>query len=125
MNLENAIFNRVPPAQANGELNVLLEDRVDNIKVGLGEVEFNYIRNVKLNPYSLFDITLTFLYKATFDESFSKEKVEEALKKNIEEVVNKTTMPAVASQIIANLTSVNGGAPLVVVPVFVKNGVYK
>ena len=120
INLERAVFNRVAPIQTSNGFKVIVSDEVKDLRVGNGDVEFKYVRNVRLDPNALFVVSVEFLYKATFDESLPRDKVEKTITKEIELVINRTTMPSVASQIVANLTAINGGAPLVVNPSFVR-----
>lgn len=120
INLEKVVFTRIAPVQATSNFKIVVLDEIKDLKVGNSDVEFKYLRSVKLDPNALFAVNVEFIYKATFDEALPRDKVEKTINRDIELIVNRTTMPSVASQIIANLTAVNGGAPLVVNPSFVK-----
>ena len=104
-----------------------LKDTIKNVVINGLDFSFSYVREAHFEPDSFFEISVEFVYKATIQKEslvilqnegkvFDTKYVENLAKK----IVSNTPMPAHASTIIANSTSINGGSPLVTPPSFIE-----
>ncbi len=125
MALANISFSRFESSLTQPKL--IVKDSVRNVAINGLDFSFSYVREARFEPTSFFDITIEFIYKATIQReslivlqnegrTFDTEYVEDLARK----IVNNTPLAAHASTIIANITSVNGGSPLVTQPSFIE-----
>ena len=124
MSLEEANFKRLP--QSKGQLKALITDEILDFNLVGNKISFKYKRTVKVDPESLFNVFVLFSYESEITEeslnalkelnNFNKEYLESRANKMIE----STSLCAVASQIITNLTAINGNHPFISPPIFIK-----
>lgn len=119
--LEKVVFEKKVFLQTTLKVNV--KDSFKNVNVEGQDIQFTYIRKACLDPASIFEVVVEMSYSSRFDDESYKlfiEKNRSLTNDDLINIVNNTNMPQTASMIISNLTSVNGGNPLITVPAFVK-----
>lgn len=124
ISLDEAQFKRLPPAKIPARA-VLLDEILDfNLKGNT--IGFKYKRLLKVDPESIYQVFVSFSYESEISEesavvlrSAGKFNVE-YLKEKAPSIAESTQLCSVASQIISNLTSINGGRPFISPPVFIK-----
>lgn len=121
ISLERVVFEKKSFVQSS--LKVVINDNIQNINVADQNISFEYHRLATLEPSSLFVVEVIFSYSSKIDdESFKnmKESNKKLSNNDFIGIINNTNLPQTASMIIANLTIVNGGNPLITPPMFVK-----
>lgn len=119
--LEKVVFEKKEFLQTTLKVNV--KDSLININTTGQDISFTYVRKACLDPASIFEVVVEISYSSKFDDESYKlflEKNKPLTKDDLINIVNNTIIPQTASMIISNLTSVNGGNPLITVPGFAK-----
>ncbi len=122
MALEKATFERKDFITKT--IKVLIIDEIENLSIDGQSLSFLVKRKVTLDPQSVFNLEIVFSYSASIDEETFKTMQsdgKELTESNLISIVNNSYIPQTASMIISNLTSINGGNPLITPPVFCKN----
>lgn len=101
----------------------IVKDSIENIKIQGPSISFFFKRKADLEPASIFTLEIIFSYSASIDEESFKMMQQEGKSLSDSDfigIVNNTAIPQNASLIISNLTSINGGNPLITPPMFIK-----
>ena len=124
ISLENVSFERLgrPSAQPKAIIN---DEILDFSLIG-NKISFKYKRILEVIPSSIYKVSVLFSYESEIitesiellkaNNQFTKEYLESRAAKMVE----STSLCAVASQIISNLTAINGNRPFISPPVFIK-----
>lgn len=121
MSLEKATFEKKELVSKTTK--AIIKDSIEDVKIEGPNFSFLFKRKVDLEPTSIFSLVIIFSYSASIDgESFTMMQNEEKSLSDSDfiKIVNNTTIPQNASLIISNLTSINGGNPLITPPIFIK-----
>lgn len=121
MALEMATFEK--KELVSKRTKAIVKDSIENIKIQGPSISFLFKRKADLEPASIFTLEIIFSYSASIDEESFKMMQQEGKSLSDSDfigIVNNTAIPQNASLIISNLTSINGGNPLITPPMFIK-----
>ena len=124
ISLERTYFEKLPRLQEQPK--AVLDDEVIDFKLNNNRISFYFKRTLRAEPESIYKIYVLFSYESEIAadsiESLSKSGLlnEKFLMEKAPKIINSTSMCGVASQIIANITAINGGHPFIAPPVFIE-----
>ena len=124
--LNSVEFQRFEKAPTNS--NIIVEDEICDLSVKGTSISMVFKRRAFFKPDSLFSVSVSFIYCGDISEESlaDLEKEEKVFDLSFvsplaEKIINGTTIPAHASLLISQCTALNGAAPLVTPPAFIKN----
>ncbi len=115
--LENVSYETQRPAQVQGQLKLGVKDTILAQVVGQAGVKITYNRTLRFDPEGPFTLSVSFGVMLVFNPGTRGEidwktiDVAEEFKKNCPALVQ--TMMAKAALLVAEITSANGGAPII------------
>lgn len=115
--LENVNYELQKPAQGQGQFKLGVKDTILAQVVGQAGVKITYNRNLRFEPEGPFTLSVSFGVMLVFNPGTRDEidwktiDVAEEFKKNCPNLVQ--TMMAKATLLVAEITSANGGAPII------------
>ena len=122
--LEKAQFVRLQ--QIKSKASAVIKDEILDFNFQIPYLSFIFRRSLKIQPESFFEVSVEFSYRAEISQNSIEELekngnlTKEFFGRQLEKIAENTNMIAVASNIISNLTSINGNHPVVTPPLFVK-----
>ena len=118
--LESVDFKRIPKSSENSK--PFLEDKILDFVIDDDSVFILYERTFYAVPASIMNLSIKFTYRASFNKEKTEFLSESEDKESIaRKIIKNTNICSVASLVIANITSINSGNPLVTPPMFIEN----
>ena len=123
--LNSISFQRFEKSSVNSAVKV--EDEISELTVKGTSVSMTFTRKAFFRPESLFAVEVSFIYRGDVSEETLSELEKEGKVFDLNfvssiaiKIINGTTIPAHASLLIAQSTTLNGASPLITPPVFLE-----
>lgn len=122
--LERANYSRLPMTKSKAS--AIIKDEILDFQFTKPTISFIFRRSVSVQPESFFQVSVEFSYKADLSQASMEELdkngnlTKEFLEGHLQKIASNTNICAVASNIVSNLTAVNGNNPVVTPPLFIK-----